>query len=88
MLSIRTAKREEHATFIGIEVVVNDYTDSLVPVEQFFMVHIDRITGDATVYHQGRLAATKHNLGMSVTPSDVHAFAICATVSLAFNIAS
>jgi hypothetical protein len=87
MLSARTAKVEEHTTFIGIEVFVNDYADPYAPVEQFFVVHIDRITGDATVYHQGRLASTRHSLAQNVTPSDAHAFALCAVLSLAFNIA-
>ena len=87
MLAIRTAKREEHDTFIGIEVVVSDYANPFTPVEQFFMVHIDRITGDAVVYHQGRTVKTKHGLRTDVTPSDVDAFAVCAVVSLAFNIA-
>lgn len=87
MLSIRTAKREEHSTFVGIEVVVTDYIDPSKPVEQFFVVHIDRITGDASVYHQGRVVSTKHGLSQDVTPSDVDAFAVCAVVSLAFNIA-
>lgn len=87
MLAIRTATREQHDTFIGIEVTINDYSNPVVPVEQFFVVHIDRITGDAIVYHQGRIVRTKHGLRQDVTPSDVDAFAICAVVSLAFNIA-
>lgn len=88
MLAIRTAQREIHDTFVGIEVVISDYSNAAVPVDQFFVVHIDRITGDATVYHQGRTIKTAHNLSHNVTPSDVQAFAICAVVSLAFNISA
>lgn len=73
MLAIRTAQREIHDTFVGIEVVISDYANPSVPVDQFFVVHIDRITGDATVYHQGRTIRTAHNLALDVTPSDVEA---------------
>lgn len=90
MLSIRTAIRESHATFTSIEVTFNDHTsgssDSGYAAEQFFVVHLDRITDDATVYHQGRTIRTKHKLALDCTASDAQAFAICAVLSKAFDL--
>lgn len=90
MLSVRTAIRENHPTFSTIEVTFTDFTtgssDSGNSNEQFFVVHLDRITDDATVYHQGRTIRTKHGLALECTPSDAQAFAMCAVLSHAFDL--
>lgn len=87
MLNLNARTRETHPTFCTVEVTVTDYNlDPVSAPEQLFIVHCDRITNDAKVFHQGRLVNTQHDLELNVTQADVEAFAICATVSLAYKI--
>ncbi|MFM6926966.1 MAG: hypothetical protein ACKOX6_00790 [Bdellovibrio sp.] len=85
MLTLLTkiVERTEHTVTVSVDLTnYHNQPES----NEFYVVTLDRITDRATVYHAGRSINTQHNLGYDVAEEDVEAFAICAVVSLAFNI--
>lgn len=82
-MHIITQTQETHDTFITISVSIDPehYANRL-----FFVVNIDKVTNEASVFHQGRAIRTTHNLGESADAEDFGAFAVLACLSLAFNI--
>lgn len=85
MLTMLTTIREETEHSVTVSVELSNYHNT-PESKEFYVVTLDRITDKATVYHDGRTVDTSHRLGFDVDKEDVEAFAICAVVSLAFNI--
>jgi hypothetical protein len=85
MLTMLTkiAERTEHTVTVTVE--MTNYHNK-PESNEFYVVTLDRVTDKATVYHAGRTIDTSHGLSYDVAEEDVEAFAVCAVVSLAFNI--
>lgn len=82
---IETSTAERHGTFFTVEVKITEYS-ALDQHTRLFVVHTDRITNEAVVFHQGRIVKTVHDLNEKAEEIDFEAFAVIAVMSLTFNV--